>query len=179
MRSLGMPFDQINTEQLIKRYYNWASPIDSSFPTTSTVSVTKGGSLTFSIVTLLPATHTLDVSWLVDGQPVGSGPSLVLSSSSLAITDHSVQAIAHDPTTMVRSDLSGILTESTAWTLRVLRSACDINADGAANVVDVQLSVNQVLGISPPTNDVNGDGKVSVADVQAVVNAALGLGCPY
>jgi len=54
---------------------------------------------------------------------------------------------------------------------------CDINGDGAVNVVDVQLIVNEALGVAPPVNDLNHDGAVNVADVQIVINAALGLGC--
>lgn len=54
---------------------------------------------------------------------------------------------------------------------------CDVNSDGTPNVVDVQLLVNEVLGVRPATSDINGDGLVNVVDLQRVVNAALGLGC--
>ena len=54
---------------------------------------------------------------------------------------------------------------------------CDMNHDGVVNIVDVQMIVNQVLGISPATCDLNGDGKIDIVDVQIVVNASLGLGC--
>jgi hypothetical protein len=54
---------------------------------------------------------------------------------------------------------------------------CDINLDGAMNVVDVQLEINEALGVTPAANDLNGDGQVNVVDVQIVINAALGLGC--
>jgi len=56
-------------------------------------------------------------------------------------------------------------------------SACDLNADGATNVVDVQLMVNQALGVSACTADINKDGVCNVVDVQRVVNAALGGQC--
>ena len=56
-------------------------------------------------------------------------------------------------------------------------SPCDINYDGVANVVDVQLIINEALGVTPAVNDLNGDGVVNVVDVQIVINAALGLGC--
>jgi hypothetical protein len=56
-------------------------------------------------------------------------------------------------------------------------SMCDINLDGAMNVVDVQLEINEALGVTPAANDLNGDGQVNVVDVQIVINAALGLGC--
>jgi hypothetical protein len=46
-------------------------------------------------------------------------------------------------------------------------------------VVDVQLEINEALGVAPALNDMNGDGVVNVVDVQIVINAALGLGCTY
>lgn len=53
---------------------------------------------------------------------------------------------------------------------------CDLNLDGVANVVDVQLATNMSLGlISCPTN-ING-GVCGSGLVQQVVNAALGQGC--
>jgi hypothetical protein len=58
-------------------------------------------------------------------------------------------------------------------------ASCDVNSDGFVNVVDVQLLVDQVLGIFPATGDINGDGSVNVADLQLVVNAALGGGCNH
>jgi hypothetical protein len=57
--------------------------------------------------------------------------------------------------------------------------SCDINGDGTVNVSDVQLVINEALGVSPAVHDLNHDGVVNVADVQKEINAALGLGCPY
>jgi hypothetical protein len=65
-------------------------------------------------------------------------------------------------------------------TLKVTGSAtnlCDINMDGVVNVADVQLIINEALGVRAATNDLNGDGVVNVADIQIDINAALGLGC--
>lgn len=57
-------------------------------------------------------------------------------------------------------------------------SACDLNSDGVVNVVDVQLVVDQALGILACTNgDLDGSGRCDVANVQRVVNAALGGIC--
>jgi hypothetical protein len=47
------------------------------------------------------------------------------------------------------------------------------------NVADVQLEINEVLGLIPALNDIGGFGSVNVTDVQIVINASLGLGCPY
>jgi len=56
-------------------------------------------------------------------------------------------------------------------------SPCDINQDSHTNVADVQLMINEALGVNPAVNDLNGGGVVNVVDVQIVINAALGLGC--
>ncbi|HLN02906.1 MAG TPA: right-handed parallel beta-helix repeat-containing protein [Bryobacteraceae bacterium] len=57
-------------------------------------------------------------------------------------------------------------------------SACDLNADGLVNVIDIQLAIDQALGIFPCTNgDLNGDGQCNVVDVQRIINATLGAGC--
>jgi hypothetical protein len=44
-------------------------------------------------------------------------------------------------------------------------------------VIDVQLIINEALGIALAVNDLNGDGVVSVLDVQIEIDAVLGLGC--
>lgn len=55
---------------------------------------------------------------------------------------------------------------------------CDINGDGRLNVIDVQLCVNQVIGVAPCTNaDINHDGVCNVLDVQKLVNGVLGFIC--
>ncbi len=56
-------------------------------------------------------------------------------------------------------------------------SACDINWDGAINVVDVQLQVNQALGAAACASDFNRDGFCNVIDIQRGVNASLGEQC--
>jgi parallel beta-helix repeat protein len=57
-------------------------------------------------------------------------------------------------------------------------NACDINADGLVNVIDIQQAINQALGISAcTTGDVSKDGQCNVVDVQRIINAALGNGC--
>jgi len=53
---------------------------------------------------------------------------------------------------------------------------CEIN-QAAPSLADVQLIINQALGLATAANDVNGDGVVNVVDIQIEVNATLGLGC--
>ena len=55
-------------------------------------------------------------------------------------------------------------------------SPCDVNQDTQTDVKDVQLMVNQSLGLAP-ANDLDNDKIVNVVDIQIVVNAVLKLGC--
>jgi hypothetical protein len=52
-------------------------------------------------------------------------------------------------------------------------SACDLNGDGAVNVVDVQLATNMDLGLQPCTANIDGSDVCNPIVVQQVVNAAL------
>jgi hypothetical protein len=53
---------------------------------------------------------------------------------------------------------------------------CYVNGNLAVNVSNVQLIVNQALGVAPAVDDLNGDRVVNVIDVQ-IISAAVGLGC--
>jgi len=105
-----------------------------------------------------------------------AGQSEVLLASNYAF--RSEQATATSLTYWVKYALVGgstvtNFTLSGAGTL----SACDVNGDAATNVVDVQLAVNQALGVTACAADINNDGVCNVIDVQRVVNAALGGQC--
>lgn len=54
--------------------------------------------------------------------------------------------------------------------------AGDLDNSGDANAIDVQLVINQALGLETGFDcDVNADGDVNAVDIQMVINAALGL----
>jgi len=56
-------------------------------------------------------------------------------------------------------------------------NACSLNGIGNPNVSDVQMIINEAVGVAPPANDLNLDGAVNVTDVLIVVNAVRGGGC--
>jgi uncharacterized repeat protein (TIGR01451 family) len=126
-----------------------------------------------------------------NGNPIGgavvsftaptSGASATLSSptastNSSGVAQVTATANATTGSYSVTASIGG-LSAPFALTNLPLVGKCDINADGKVNVVDVQLEINEALGVSAANNDLNGDGKVNVVDVQIVINAALGLGC--
>ncbi len=59
-------------------------------------------------------------------------------------------------------------------------SRCDLNSDSRADVLDLQLLVNAILGLAGDVSrDLNGDGRTDVLDLQTLVNVILGLQrCP-
>lgn len=56
--------------------------------------------------------------------------------------------------------------------------SCDANSDGLVDALDIQLTVNSVLGVRAcGFQDLDGNGLCDVVDLQRVVNAALGSSC--
>jgi Dockerin type I domain len=56
-------------------------------------------------------------------------------------------------------------------------SGCDINGDGQTNAADVTAEQNGVLAMPQTASDLNSDGNADVVDVQIVINAARGFAC--
>ena len=52
-------------------------------------------------------------------------------------------------------------------------AACDLNNDGLATVADVQIAIDEALGVRQALNDLTGDGVVNVLDVEVEIAAAL------
>jgi hypothetical protein len=122
MRSLGRPYEQVNSEQLVRRIYNRVSPIDSASPANTSVSLTTAQSQTFSVATPAPLTHALTVSWAIDGQPAGTSPSLNVNAGTLGAGPHTVEALVRDQTAFVRSDPEQLLNERMSWSVNVTSS---------------------------------------------------------
>jgi IgA peptidase M64 len=131
MRSLGFPYEQINSEQLVKRVYNLASPIDAVGPTDTAVTLTQGQSQTFRVQTPQPFTHVLDIVWNVDGQATTTGSEFTLNASALSPGSHTVEVVVSDPTPLVRNDPTRVLSEARRWNvvINVAQSAAEMIVD--------------------------------------------------
>jgi hypothetical protein len=120
MRSLGIAFEQINREQLIKRIYNWVLPIDQWSPAATAVRLMRAQSQTFAVATPVPRTQALTVAWLLDGQLQSSAAAFTLKTLKLPSGSHSLEVIAADPTPMVRNDPNQLLRARLVWTVEVV-----------------------------------------------------------
>jgi hypothetical protein len=178
MRSLGAPFEQINTEQHVRRIYNLVSPVDSLSPATATtVVVHRSAAQLFTIATPAPATHALSIAWAVDGVPAGAGPSFSFPGSLYSAAAHTVTATVTDGTAFVRSDPFGLLRAVRTWNVRVTGAAVplDFNGDGMADVGVYRPEIGRWLinggaatdfgraGDIPVPGDYNGNGVADVA----------------
>jgi hypothetical protein len=117
MRALNRPYEQVNSEQLVKRIYNWVSPIDSSEPLASTITLRSGDSQRFLVRTPEPLSGALNISWRVDGQLAGTGSEFLYSSAGLPSGPQTVEVTVQDLTAFVRDDPATVLIDSRAWTV--------------------------------------------------------------
>ena len=101
MRSLDVPFEQINTEQLVKRIYNFVSPIDATTPAHQEPDACEGRSAGVHRHSAVASHSSTDDVWSVDGQALGSGADFALDTSPLTLGDHTVEVQVSDPTPMV------------------------------------------------------------------------------
>ena len=121
MRFLGRPYEQINTEQLIRRIYNFVSPIDASEPTVTDITLTTAQSQAFSVTTPVTLSNTIKVDWFLDGvfQSTGTGFTI----NNLISGTHVLDAVVKDNTALVRKDTENLLNETRRWNLTVNSAA--------------------------------------------------------
>jgi hypothetical protein len=117
MRFLGRPYEQINTEQLIRRIYNVVSPIDASQPAATDITLTTAQSQAFTITSLMTLSGSVKVDWFLDGvfQSTGTG----FTVNNLTSSAHVVDAVVKDITAQVRKDTENLLSDSRRWNLTV------------------------------------------------------------
>lgn len=108
-----------------------------------------------------------DSSWLTVTS--GAGPGAGAVQYSLAANSTGASRIGH----ITVAGETFTVTQTTQPTF----SPCDLQQNGNVGAADVQLLINQALGLSGPPLDLNGDGVVNVVDVQIEANAVLGGSC--
>jgi hypothetical protein len=117
MRSLNRPFESINSEQIVRRIYNFVSPIDSVSPSSTSLAPAPGAIVDFSVSTPTLAVPPLRVRWSINGTSAGEGRTLRLNTSTLPAGTHIVQVEVVDQTPLVRSDPTGLLAARHSWTV--------------------------------------------------------------
>ena len=134
MRSLGRPFEQVNEEQLVKRIYNFVSPIDAVSPSSDKINVKKGESIDFSVDTTTPQNPDFSITWLLNGVSQSISGSYTLNSTTLNSGNYALTVHVRDRTNKVRNDTYSILQDEFTWSLTV--SDPDSDSDGIPDSMD-------------------------------------------
>jgi hypothetical protein len=133
MQFLGVPFCPVCRQEYVRTLYRggWGAPaggIDLIEPgsespgTALTVDYAIGTSLPFSATLLQPSIGTLDVQWLLDGNPIGGAhsPSYAFSQVGATPAIRTLALRVRDMTSYVSPQMVGTLLEHTrSWTIRV------------------------------------------------------------
>jgi uncharacterized repeat protein (TIGR01451 family) len=147
---------------------------ESSQATTGTVTVTD------TLPTGLTATSIGGTGWACTLATVTCTRSDALNSGAsyppITVTANVASSAAASVTNQVSVSVGGSPTAS-ASDLTSIFSPCDLKQTGNVAVSDVQLIINEALGVTQVVYDLSGNGAVNVVDVQIEINAALGLGC--
>lgn len=117
MRSLGLPFYEVNSEQLILAIYKKVKPIE-----TATAPGTYPKNRILRVTPMLPVSHALDVRWYHNGQEiVAAAQKKDFSVASLRLSSgrHTITVKVRDLTSRVRDEheRSLYMTDSRSWTI--------------------------------------------------------------
>jgi len=118
MRSLGQPFREVNSEQIIRRIYNYASVVEWVRPQPSSFIIPPGSSRTFSARTIVPHSSDMTTTWRLGGVILSTGRSVTISGNQLGGATKKLQLIARDITKSVRNDPEHALLDTFSWTLQ-------------------------------------------------------------
>lgn len=121
MRSLNRPFEQINTEQFVRKMYQTVSPIDDATPASGKP---LSSCTTFFVTPTDPVDHLLDIQWSIDGTDLAGQTATTFTPDldTLAAGVHTVGVAVFDSTARVRDEAmrSALMTESLEWQIEVL-----------------------------------------------------------
>lgn len=122
MNYLINPFCEVCTEALAKSICARTGILDSVSPEERRVQL-DFDALALSVTPMRPATHTLQVSWYIDGQrvsdPDDSHLGLEISRAGLRPGLHRVTVEVFDPTPLVRTDPENLLKAEVTWEIQV------------------------------------------------------------
>lgn len=121
MRSLNRPFEQINTEQFVRKMYQIVSVIDDATPASGTP---LSSCTTFFVTPTDPVDHLLDIQWSVDSTDLVGQTDTTFTPDldTLSAGLHTVGVTVFDSTARVRDEAlrSALMTESRQWQIEVL-----------------------------------------------------------
>jgi uncharacterized repeat protein (TIGR01451 family) len=148
-----------------------ASP---TVPTGGTLTVTENLPPGLSLVSMSGAgwnCNTLPNCWRSDSLAGGASFAVITASVNVSSSAASSQLNG------VTATSAGLLDQFAYDSTVVTSMACDINQDSSFTIKDLQMALNQALGLASRTNDLNSDGVVNLVDLRIVLNAVMNQSC--
>ncbi|HTQ99676.1 MAG TPA: M64 family metallopeptidase [Candidatus Acidoferrum sp.] len=116
MRTLLRPYDAINEEQFVLRYYDYVTLLDGISPTNDKlIDLSQGTVTSFSFQAQNPKPGGVTGDWYLDGVKVASATSL--NAAAIPFGTHALELIVTDPTPKVRKDTQNKLSSQTQWSV--------------------------------------------------------------
>ena len=185
MRTLGVPYCDICTQQSVLAMYELVNPIDSALPTDTLQLLCSNAARDFVVNTVPLDASTLRSQWFVNEQLSATGQDLfTFDASQYAPGEHMLKALVTDTTPLVKNDPTGLLLRFTQWHIKIGLATGDCQLDGRIDASDIIFIVNFVFksGAAPivceARADVNCNGAVSSADIIHLVNHVFKGGAP-
>ncbi len=119
MRNLGITLCPICREQITRSINTSADAIDNPLPATTSVTVTRPNTQTFSFTNLVPAGNNPVITWSLDGQVVANqtGTSYQLNTIPMNLGSHTVSVQVQDNTPEVRVDIGNSMRHVHSWSV--------------------------------------------------------------
>lgn len=118
MRNVSAQLCPVCNEQLVKQVHAQVSPLEPGQPAERMVALQKPGTHTFAPAVLPGVTGS--VSWTIDGQPAGTGPTFTWDPHIFPSGRYTIAASIVDQSPFVRSDPNSELVGNTSWSVDLL-----------------------------------------------------------
>ena len=120
MKSLGNDLCSVCTEAMLLSYYGFVEPVDAATPEAgATVEATGDEEPVFELEIVTPDPDTVTVSWRLDDDDISwvQGSEIDFPVACVESGTHTLTALVEDETELVRSDPTGLMSQTVSWTL--------------------------------------------------------------
>jgi len=147
----------------------------SAGPTSGPVTVTENPPTGESIISMAGGSvWTCGASSCATSKSIAAGTSYPPIAVSVMVASNAASPLTNIATV---SGGGSALSPSASDLTTVVPLTCTFTGGPTATVADVQMLIDEALGLYPAAFDLNGDGSVNVADIQTVVGAATSGTC--
>lgn len=116
MRSLGRPFELVNSEQLIRRISQMVNSIDAVAPAVASVRFTPGTQRIFAVTPINPTSSTLRYAWRLNGVLLSTNRTATVRYADVAVVKQ-LQLTVIDATPQIRNDPANVRINRRSWTV--------------------------------------------------------------